>query len=197
MAVVGAPEELHAVEQDAVDLLVVEGVLLRSAHEEVPPDEAVGAVHSQDDVLGVAAGLRRRPRALIVRARIHDHVLGLRAGSLDLQIAAHACAELLGRDPPAVRERRRYRIARHRAPLHVDEVLVVGAGDLVLVARGEVAAGVLLEQAGVADRVVLGGAAGLRFGVAAGQDQDSVVVAGVPDRPLDGVVVTLAWPARR
>ena len=62
VAVVGAPEELHPVEQDAVDLLVVEAVLPRAAHEEVAPDEAVGAVDAQDDVLGVAAGLRRRPR---------------------------------------------------------------------------------------------------------------------------------------
>ena len=157
VAVVGAPEELHAVEQDAVDLLVVEGVLLRPAHEEVAPDEAVGAVHTQDDVLGVAAGLRRRPRALIVGARVEDHVLGLRAGALDLQVAPHARAELLSRDALAVRERRLWRVTDHRAPLHVDQVLVVGAGDLVLVARGEVAAGVLLEQAGVAGRVILRG----------------------------------------
>ena len=150
MAVVGAPEELHPVEQDAVDLLVVEGVLLRAAREEVAPDEAIGAVDAQNDVLGVAAGLRRRPRALIVGARVEDHVLGLRAGALDLQVAPHAGAELLRRDPLAVRERRLWRVAHHRAPLHVDQVLVVGAGDLVLVARGEVAAGVLLEQAGVA-----------------------------------------------
>ena len=60
VAVVGRPEELDLVEQDAVDLLVVEAVLPRPAQEEVAPDEAVGAVHAQDDVLGVAAGLRRR-----------------------------------------------------------------------------------------------------------------------------------------
>ena len=142
-------------------------------------------------MLGVAAGLRRRPRALIVGARVEDHVLGLRAGALDLQVAAHAGAELLSRDPLAVRERRLRRVADHRAPLHVDQVLVVGAGDLVLVARREVAAGVLLEQAGVAGRVVLRGAARVRLGVAAGHDQDPVVVARVEDRLLDRVVVAL------
>ena len=61
VAVVGAPEELHAVEQDAVDFLVVEGVLPRTAYEEVASDEAVGAVDSQDDVLGIAARLRPGP----------------------------------------------------------------------------------------------------------------------------------------
>ena len=65
VAVVGAPEELHAVEQDPVDLLVVERVLLRTAHEEIASDEAIGAVHSHHDVLGVAAGLRRRASRFI------------------------------------------------------------------------------------------------------------------------------------
>ena len=60
VAVVGVPEELHPVEQDAVGLLGVEAVLLRAAHQEVAADEAVGAVGAQDDVLGEARVVRRR-----------------------------------------------------------------------------------------------------------------------------------------
>ena len=63
VAVVGVPEELHAIEQDAVGLLGVEAVLLGAAHQEVAADEAVGAVGSQHDVLaeaGVVLILARR-----------------------------------------------------------------------------------------------------------------------------------------
>ena len=103
MAVVGAPEELHPVEQDAVNLLVVEPCApQRNAIEEVAPDEAIGPVDAQNDVLGVAAGLRGRPRAFVVGASVEDHVLGLGACALDLEVAAHAGAELLRRDTLAV-----------------------------------------------------------------------------------------------
>ena len=66
VAVVGVPEELHAVEQDAVGLLGVEAVLARAAHEEVAADEPVRAVRAQDDVLrpaGAVGLLRRRHSA--------------------------------------------------------------------------------------------------------------------------------------
>ena len=67
VAVVGVPEELHLVEQDAVGLLGVEAVLLRAAHQEVPADEAVGAVAAKHDVLRVAGvlGAVRRVEAFL------------------------------------------------------------------------------------------------------------------------------------
>ena len=72
------------------------------------------------------------------------------------------------------------------APLDVDQVLVVGALGLVVVRGGEGAALILLQELGVAARVVHGGLAGLRLRVAAGHDHDAVVVPRCVDGLLDG-----------
>ena len=129
--------------------------------------------------------------ALVVRAGVDDHVGRLRARALDLQVAAHARPELLLRDAHAVLARRRERLARDLATLHVDEVLVVRAGDLVLVARRRVAAGVLLQQRRVALRVVHRRRARRGLRVGARHDHDAVVVARRVDGRLDGLELAL------
>ena len=146
LPVVGVPEELRAVEQVAVDLLGVDPELAAAAGQQVLGDEAVGAVGPQDDVLRVAVvrvvatGVPTRLRAGEARVRValagvEDHVLGPGARALDLEVAAHARAQLTRRDPLAVVERGVRRIALDPAALDVDQVLVVGTGRLVLVAR--------------------------------------------------------------
>jgi hypothetical protein len=122
---------------------------------------------------------------LVVRAGVDDHVGRLDAAALDLEVAAHARAELLLGDAAPVGARRGQRIADDGAALDVDQVLVVRAGDLVLVARRRVAAGVALEEPRVAARVVLGLPARAGLGVRAGHDHDPVVVARAVDGGLD------------
>ena len=83
VAVVGVPEELHLVEQDAVRLLGVEAVLLRTAEQDVLHDEAVSAVAANDDVLGVAGVIEavRGVEALLRRRAARRRRAGRSASS--------------------------------------------------------------------------------------------------------------------
>jgi hypothetical protein len=164
-------------------------VLERPADGEVVGDEAVGAVGAQHNVLVQRERARLGRVRLVVGGAVDDHVGGRDAAALDLEVAAHAGS--LVRDALAARERRaRGRGVRHLTALDVDEVLVVGAGDLVAVARGLRAARVLLRQVGAA-RVVERLRARGRLGVDAGHDHDAVVVVRVEHGRLDLVVLAL------
>ena len=132
-AVLAVVERLDAVEQVAVGLVHVEAVLERVGGGDALDDETVGAVGADDHVLDRLAELVER--RLRVLGGVDQHVLGLRPRALDLHVAAHARARV--GDPVAALERRvRHRLVGERAALEVDQALVVGAVDLVAVARG-------------------------------------------------------------
>ena len=190
MPVVGVPEELDAVQPDAVALLGVEAVLARPLEQHVLRHQAVGAVGTEDHVLGVRARLGGGVLLLAVvqPAGVQQDVLGLDAGAVDLHVAAHAGADV--GHTAAIAARCRQLLGRlGLAALEVDQVLVVRTGGLVGEARRVVAAGVLLEQARVAPGVVGRGVARLGLGVAARQDHHAVVVARALDRVVHRVGV--------
>ena len=116
------------------------------------------------------AGLATRPASI-------DDVVGAHARALDLEVAADAAAEV--GDPVAVPARRlAERFPARPAAHHRDQVLVVGAVELVLVGdrarpgRGRWRSRTR-SQRGVVGRLRARG----RLGVEAGHDHDAVVVA--------------------
>ena len=102
----------------------------------------------------------------------------------------HSPSSCVG-DAVAVGARWRERLALHGAALYVDQVLVVGAGHLILVTRRRRARLVVLQQARVALGVVHRRRPGGGLGVQAGHDHDAVVVVRGVDRLLDRVELAL------
>ncbi len=122
---------------------------------------------------------------------VDDHVVGAHARALDLEVAADAAAEV--GDPAPVLERRLRVGARPDGPSdHRDQVLVVGAVELVGVGDRPGLAAVVGDLVLVAARIVGRGGSRPGLGVDARHDDDAVVVARCGHRGLDLVVVALA-----
>lgn len=188
-AVLLAVGGLETVQVVAVGFCDVDGVLIDVADLEVVESEAVSPVNPDPDVLGVV-GLHGPGGALIAQRRIaalNDDVVGAHTRPLDLQVAADAWPRV--RDPVAVDGRRLrdldvcYRPADHR-----DQVLVVGAGGLVLVGERPGRSVIVgLDQVRTGG-IVSGGSTRLRLGVEARHDDYPVVVVCVVDSSLDRAV---------
>ena len=138
---------------------------------------------------------RPAPWRCVALAGVEDHVLGLAPEPSICRLQRMHCPSSCSGIPWRLASRRAQRIPGHRAALDVDQVLVVGAGRLVLVARRLRCRWSSCSIDGVARRVVRRRGAGLRLGVAPGHDHDAVVVARLGDRLLDRVELAHRSPS--
>jgi hypothetical protein len=101
-------------------------VLLGVADGDVAQYEAVGAIGADADILDGTG------RSMIARGHppgVDHHIVGAHARSFDLQVAANAGSA--AGNPVSIGQRRLRILSTDRPANHGDQILVVGAVDLV------------------------------------------------------------------